>query len=456
MKRHQNTKNNIFHNIVLLSLCSMLFTLRAKLSVTCAKFLALSFTLLALLMLSWIFYPEHSNSGPYIDDSAHGSSEYGVKRNATGFPSDYARGLCAHCHEQHASIGGAEPVPNSPAGPDFYLLFQNLWESPIQSNLFCFGCHKESDSYQTGGHIFNYSYSHQGGGDTDTCPDSIYRAFQFVQNNGQSQPNCLSNIPSNVGSSHMLKDIRDETLRGKWGFSSTGSQVDACSGCHNPHKAKKDFPCSLPSAHANIYAWEVWGDDSSEKMNIYTPYYWAPRRVGGGYEPDGSFTQNGSNVPNYVTLCTNCHNATNVIKSTRLGRNLFRINWGAGGDFHGTRPRNDGPGDKSGDEEFGDLLEPYKVGSSYTYNNYVLSCTDCHEPHGSPNEFLLRKAVNGASVGIISGNGLWSEWCANCHSFSFSAPTMTHPPPSGNDCFSAGGCHRHCDQGPCGLFGTLF
>lgn len=117
MIKYRNNVNRIIHD-------SKLCALRSKLAAIHPKLLALSATLLALLILSWIFYPEHSSSGPYIDDSAHGSSEYGVKRNATGFPSDYARGLCAHCHEQHASIGGAEPAPNSPAGPDLYLLLK--------------------------------------------------------------------------------------------------------------------------------------------------------------------------------------------------------------------------------------------------------------------------------------------------------------------------------------------
>jgi hypothetical protein len=88
----------------------------------------------------------------------------------------------------------------------------------------------------------------------------------------------------------MLQDIR-AFLRNKWGFSSTASQVDPCSGCHNPHKAKKEFPCSLPSAHTDIYAWDVWGDDASERMNSYVPTYWAPKGGGGSYEPDGSYAE---------------------------------------------------------------------------------------------------------------------------------------------------------------------
>jgi len=35
--------------------------------------------------------------------------------------SGYAVGNCVHCHEQKASIGGAEPAPTG--GPDKFLLF---------------------------------------------------------------------------------------------------------------------------------------------------------------------------------------------------------------------------------------------------------------------------------------------------------------------------------------------
>jgi len=446
MKRCRNNESRIIRYYKLLALSSQLS--------------AFCIALLALLILSWIFYPEHSSSGPYIDDSAHGNSEYGVKRNATGFPSDYARGLCAHCHEQHASIGGAEPAPNSPAGPDLYLLFKDLWVAPIQSNVFCFGCHKGGTgdcnvgtaSCQSDWKRTNYSYSYWKGGDTALiCPNSIYESFQFVQNDGASQSNC----GSTAGSSHLLQDIR-VLLRNKWGFSGTASQVDPCSGCHNPHKAKREFPCSRPTEHTDIYAWNVWGDDVSERMNSYTPTYWAPKKVGGGYEPDGTFTQNGSNTPDYVSLCTDCHNSTRVISSTRLGRDLYRINWGAGGDFHGTRPRNDGAGDRSGDDEWGDLLAPYKVGNVYQYTNYTLSCTDCHEPHGSPNEFLLRKTVNGTSPDIINPNGRWYYWCNTCHDIDITYPAPIHIGiDTTSDCFMAEGCHRHCDGTNCPIEGTL-
>ena len=174
-------------------------------------------------------------------------------------------------------------------------------------------------------------------------------------------------------------------------------------------------------------------------MNGLTPNYWAPLRMGGGYEPDGSAIQNGSNMPDYISLCTNCHNTANTIFSTRLGRNLYQIDWTAGGSpngsFHGNKARND-----SGPMEWGDLIPPYKVSGSYQYANYVLNCTDCHEPHGSRNEFLLRRTVNGTTVNTIAGTGQWYYFCRTCHVITVGNPMHTNPT---YDCMQGGGCHGH-------------
>ena len=131
-----------------------------------------------MLVIGLVLYPDKADSGPYLD-SAHGNTTYGVLRTSLSSPpNNYGRGNCAHCHEQHASIGGTEPDPNSPAGPDFYLLFQDLWTSPIQSNVFCYGCHTGVGSYQSG-LLQNYSYSYRSGGDTSlSCPSSVFESFQ--------------------------------------------------------------------------------------------------------------------------------------------------------------------------------------------------------------------------------------------------------------------------------------
>ena len=53
----------------------------------------------------------------------------------------YSKGNCAHCHEQHASIEGAEPEPVSGAASPF-ALFQNNY-GVGGKNTVCFYCHEE-------------------------------------------------------------------------------------------------------------------------------------------------------------------------------------------------------------------------------------------------------------------------------------------------------------------------
>ena len=79
----------------------------------------LCFTVVAAILLCLMLYPEKATSGPYLD-SVHGSSSYGVNRTSLS-AFGYSKGNCAHCHEQHALIGGSEPNPTG--GPDKYVLF---------------------------------------------------------------------------------------------------------------------------------------------------------------------------------------------------------------------------------------------------------------------------------------------------------------------------------------------
>ena len=81
------------------------------------------------------FLAASAQAGTYLD-SAHGgynTSGKGVKRLT-----NYATGNCAHCHEQHASIGGSEPAPAS-GTPSPYGLFDVL-----DNNALCNYCHDTS------------------------------------------------------------------------------------------------------------------------------------------------------------------------------------------------------------------------------------------------------------------------------------------------------------------------
>ncbi len=131
------------------------------------------------------------------------------------------------------------------------------------------------------------------------------------------------------------------------------------------------------------------------------------------YEPDRSLTTTGLNLVNYVTLCTNCHNNSNIIASTPLGRNLLTINWNT--EKHGKGI--------ASDDTFTDVNSPY---SDLNCGNYVLACTDCHEPHGARNPFLARQRVNNGTFSYPGGRGDWRDFCSRCHNQMGHAPGGPH------------------------------
>lgn len=390
-----------------------------------------------------------SCSGPYTC-SAHGNSAYGVKRVATGFPSEYATGNCAHCHEQHAGIDGIEPYPQDGAPSPFALFSPNFnvykQTGPYnQSDNYCFYCHCSSGSLQNGGSINNYNYSRTFGGYTATTPNSIMAAF-------------------NGGSYHNLYDIWNfvwQQKRTQWNFFEELS--NPCVACHNPHLAKRNKAFATNPEYTAIsrpeHHDELCGDSAQETMWSYAasaggtyrpPYMY---QSAGSYEPAFSSMELGpEKTPDYNTFCVDCHNATNVIYSSTLGRNLRYIDWGPNGDAHGARPRNrnlDGSDARVFCNAegvcgpFGSILPPYNSSPADEANsNYILSCLDCHEPHGSIlDSYLLRKEVNNHVIytacgpgccGPGSGDFCQQEFCFSCHTHNHCGG------PQG--CF---GCHNH-------------
>lgn len=352
---------------------------------------------------------------PTYTISAHGRSDYGVNRSSLS-SFGYSIGNCAHCHEQHASIGGSEPAPVGGV-PSIYALFYTNHVS--QTDNFCFKCHTGTTSYQgTLGYLYNYSYSYRAGGWTSDPLNDILEAF--------------TNPPSI--SSHNLGSIRTFLAAQSWGYT---TDSNPCGGCHNPHRAQKDphtsgsrgWPVSRPSQHsADNNEWGLWGDNisdntpygaSTERMSNYVGAlkYQAPYRSGSTvtYEPDGSALQGGSNLTDYATFCTDCHTSTpNSVWSTTLSRYLRAIDWN--------------------NEKHGKGLAEGAITVDAPYSStmgYVLSCTDCHEPHGSYNAFLIRNEVNGGTLGATIttfSTANWKYLCARCHQEDTSPCSTTRGP----------------------------
>lgn len=334
--------------------------------------------------------PSQATAGVYLN-SAHGNSTYGVKRASTS-AQGYVRGNCAHCHEQHPSADGSTSA-SAGGDPSGNLLFADNYVT--QTDGFCFKCHTNSGSVQSG--IVNRSYSYRAGNWSADLLNNVYDAFNTT---GYS--------------SHNLGDIRTFiSNQPTWKYSSGANPCDAC---HNPHAVQGDpanagnspksstggLMLSLPSQHGS----PVWGLFTA-KMSGYTGQYQPTHRFGGlinGYEPDGSMITNGSNLTDFNTFCLDCHNNSNTINSAALGL-VKKIDW-LGADRHGI-PTGNSPSAK--------LNAPYTDKTSY-----VLACTDCHEPHGSSNIYLTRKEVNNGLVTVTgaqqSGAGSqWASLCERCH-----------------------------------------
>jgi hypothetical protein len=295
---------------------------------------------------------------------------------------------------------------------------------------------------QSEGGITNYQYSNTFGGLTTSYANDILEAFNYDSYD--------STYP---GSYHNLNDIK-EFAKNKFDFFKDDS--NPCVACHNPHLAKRNknnpgdpsfTAISRPSDHENL-----WGDDSNERMSNYSgyrsPYYYGSTTT---YEPGGIAANDGSATPDYVAFCLDCHQyqvpttqSASMDPNTPTGY-LSAINWGPTGDMHGERERlfdiSGGPQRCSGTIE-----APYSV--SPVKNNYVLSCIDCHEPHGSklhstrPSSYLLRKEVNNHIVngcGPSQANFCEYYFCNSCHTNNHAGP---------NNCFA---CHYHgAKDGGCG------
>ncbi len=398
-----------------------------------------SWSVLVLLALAlvWVLSTPHIATAEIYANSAHGDTSCGVHRSGAGCP----KGDCAHCHDTFNS---------SICGVNDRMLFVS--DNPTsQTDNFCYQCHKGTGSVQVGG-ITNNEYSATFGGGT-VMFDCIYDAL-----------NPASTVDFPFPSFHGLASVQGYARGRTWGSWMT-ADTNACLVCHYPHLSQKNSPVEI-NAHGGVNTvvrrgndvnddpGDLWGDEPAavsgrnEMMSDCASgyVYQAPLRGDSGYEPGpaGSTIQDGSNLPNFVDACAQtCHR--NDIDSVNgpiavNWKETTSSEWPGTPSKHGMAAADNAPGD------WGWLKPPY---IETLRGSYVLSCTDCHEPHGSPNATNLRRTVNGVTIPPVTfpdprpqtyedveigdstgaegwvypDGGFWYHWCSACHDLTYNYQT---------------------------------
>jgi hypothetical protein len=280
------------------------------------------------------------------------------------------------------------------------------------------------------------------------------------------------NVSSTYSSFHKLSKVRnyarDNAAWGGW----VTSDTNACCICHDQHLPEKNFPVEINAnggvntavRRGNDDPGNLWGDEPasvsglpemmSDLMSDWATTYQAPFRADSGREPgpEGSTIEDGSNLPNYVWACAEtCHRLSAKGRQPVNWQNYTDSEWPGDRSAHGRLSANGGG--------FGVLKPPY--GNGYDSDNrgqFVLSCTDCHEPHASTNSALLRTTVNGVS-GLeayqgTSPSSTWLYFCEACHEIypqDAGDPPQQHPViyPTAR-CGQYVGCHMSTGVGGTG------
>ena len=376
---------------------------------------------------------------PPIDNSAWGGSAHATGNATNSGYGCLGDGTTSGCHATaHGSVN--EKILSGAA------VVQSL-------DQFCFNCHTE-------GMVRNDALSNNRPGGYNSA-DDIEQAFS------KSEKHDLGTAFTVGGSNFTIQ----------------------CTTCHNPHIVtgrywdaysgltpitRPDF--SDPVNNPRAMGTTLWGDGPGEKMNDFAarasgsggwyystarggviafdrPAVYQPPKQGSGW----SYEFGGSVLPDYTTLCLDCH-------SSRMSAANPPVNWGQGisctdnsvdppdqriecGAQHGLGSANkpsfwgdvglygssgnpdpifSEPGVTRGRGAGHFMRWPYDSASRNAGINFVMSCTDCHEAHGSNRGGIIRERYNvtaGGDCGTGGGSGgdncsdggNWNSYCNACH-----------------------------------------
>jgi predicted CXXCH cytochrome family protein len=366
---------------------------------------------------------------------------------------DQSNSNCNTCHP---------PGIVATSNPQWYINSSDF-ENSAHKNKLCSECHDV--------HGVIGPYTAMTKGDKQTLCYQCHSATGGVVNNAISGSSVATNIQDafNLGNKHSLGtgfDIKD----------SQGNIVKSyklqCVSCHNVHtitgrytdaaNGKTPITRFGEDAQGNQRNIVPYGDKAGEKMKDFGGTYRTP--IGDLFSKD--------QLPNYAQFCLDCHelmpdpaeqpgahgniqyddrdvdphglNSANLSNGEAGVPNWitagFADNWKLDDALNPTGTS--WPVRPSGRGSEAWTLVPYNQEDRDAGANFVLSCTDCHEAHGSSNRSMIRPAVNGGT-----GTDLWTYdtyyggevnmdgLCGKCHSYwtDWHAGMM--------HCWGSYGCH---------------
>jgi len=415
-------------------------------------------------------------------DSAHFNSP--VSRLKAGFENDVNNSNCNQCH-----VPNGNPVA-AVAAPIFYTNYAD-YQNSAHSTEKCTNCHeihggsgpfeamtkgdRQGLCYQChtdpgSGGIQNDALANNRPGGHSSA-DDIEEAFMKTTKHDLGAQFNVS------GKTYKLECTSCHNVH-----IVTGKYWDAEQG--------KSPVTRFPGNAAGFSYTEPWGDEPGEKMNDFAalgsgtggwdvstarggsmtadqPAVYQPPRQGEGYD---GFEFGGDVLPDYPTFCLDCH-------SSQVSAAIYPISWGqlspqecntSGTPYqrvlceppHGLSSANSPTwtNDQYSTDNDGESINygandnpnpifnveyvslgrgnghfmqwPYETADRSAGINYVLSCTDCHEAHGSDRGAMMRERFNVTPNGDCGtgtnsdpdgencGDGSnWRNFCGGCHHF---------------------------------------
>jgi len=350
---------------------------------------------------------------------------------------------CSDCHNPHLDYQAVDGGGNK--------IYPKIMEQTYngtkyyKGNELCYSCHGVDSTYKGGDHetafegsVHNTAMPNPASGTENKCADchephaapnenlKRYKeeqacfACHYPDTIAPGAPDIYARITANP-SPDTHHDVMDEDQ------DANGSRIE-CQNCHNPHGLTAVYKLTDPDDPAPGVLWTGTAEPSEAQPKAGTINEFCLKCH------DNTYTDDGTVAPFAPVVSPGTENLKNINTT-----------------YYGT--------DKHGSVDG----QPKNFDTSMGYDNsefapnYILACTECHEPHGTVNGYNLRSEVlsldeTKTKRGLLAYSWRYNDggvvyqgvdarfFCNGCHGRKHMGNNKTFP----NDCFKGGtGCHSH-------------